>query len=177
MTGEDMEERDAEKVRCGLYLTMEPIAGTIEAGKLVFFHNHGEPGPAVHRTISYRHNKAIFSRRGIELPFDGYERTLKPLLAEGFYRVLREFSCCEKRCRMFREGTLIQLGYKEDGKPILFVPEWTYKGLVLPSKGTRVSEGDLSALESVKVVRAFRRQDLEPTEPNEVTIAGSGYLH
>lgn len=173
----DMAERDAEKVQCGLYLTTEPIEVTIEAGKLVFFHNHGEPGPAVYPVMSYRHNKAIFSRQGVELPFVGYERTLKPLLAEGFYRVQREFTCCEKRCHVFTEGTLVQLGYKAEGTPLLFVPEWTYKGLILPKTGTKVQQEDLSSLESVKVVRAFRRSDLRPATPVDVTITGSGYLH
>lgn len=172
-----MEEHDVEEVQCGLYLTMEPISESIEAGKLIYYHNHGEPGPAVYPAISWRHNKAIFSRRGVELPFVGYERTLKPLLPEGFYRVKDEFSCCEKRCRVFEEGTLVQLGYKAEGTSVLFVPEWTYKGLILPSRGTKVREEDLQMLESVKVVRAFRRRDLQPTGPTEVTLAGSGYLH
>ena len=32
---------------CGLYRTVKPI-GSIEAGRLVYFHNHGDPGPGLY---------------------------------------------------------------------------------------------------------------------------------
>ena len=51
-------------------------------------------------------------------------RYLEPLPAEGFYRVLQEFYCCEKQCRLFYSEMLVQLGFDDTATPILFVPEW-----------------------------------------------------
>ena len=62
-----------------------------------------------------------------------------------------EFTCCEKDCRTFREGELLQLGYTGNAEAILFVPEWRAEGLHLPEKGTRVDGPRLSRLQPCRV--------------------------
>ena len=41
-------------VACGLYRTSEPIEDAIEAGVLVYYHNHGDPGPGVYLPRAWR---------------------------------------------------------------------------------------------------------------------------
>lgn len=174
------ENFDAEarhrNISCGLYQLSEPLEDKLEEGRLVFFHNHGEPGPGVYPVRKWIRNKAIFAKRGFLLPYPGYEKTLKRLPPEGFYRVEEELTCCEKRCRTFEKGTLVQLGYTARSAPILFIPVWGYRGLTLPERGTRIAIDDLSRLEPVKVIRKFVTDDLE-VEPSSVQITGSKYLH
>jgi hypothetical protein len=32
---------------CGIYRTSQPLGDHVPAGQLVFFHNHGDPGPGI----------------------------------------------------------------------------------------------------------------------------------
>ena len=52
---------------CGLYRTTASI-GRVAANHLVYFHNHGNPGPGVYLPESWEHNRAKFSPQGITLP-------------------------------------------------------------------------------------------------------------
>ncbi len=151
--------RMKKEVACGLYRTTRPIDERIPADTMVYFHNHGNPGPGVYPVERWSHNKAIFMKGGVLIPQDGYEQTLKPLKPEAFYRVLDPFYCCEKHCRLFEKDTLVQLGYNGHGEAILFVPEWSFDGLQLPEKGTRVDDEKLDLIETLKVVAKF---DAEP---------------
>jgi len=66
---------------CGLYRTVAPIAG-IPAGRLVYFHNHGEPGPGFYFPESWTHNRAKFSASGTTAPPDFDARILQVMSAE-----------------------------------------------------------------------------------------------
>ena len=148
-----------KKVACGLYRTTKPIDERIPADTLVYFHNHGNPGPGVYPVERWSHNKAVFMKGGVLIPTNGYEQTLMPLKPEAFYRVIESFYCCEKHCRLFEKNTLVQLGYNGHGEAILFVPVWSFEGLHLPEKGTRVDEEKLDKIEILKVEAHF---DAEP---------------
>src|SRR5690606_29471474 len=147
---------------CGLYRTTVEIAG-VPAGRLVYFHNHGEPGPGVYLPTGWRANRAEFSATGVTLPSPDVAHTLVPLPPEGLYRVLERFSCCEKRCRDFMPELLVQLGYDGAANPILFVPEWLPEGIAIPDRGVRVDEDRLAKLG--RLVVASRAGIQAPTIP------------
>lgn len=142
---------------CGLYRTTATI-GDVPAGRLVYFHNHGDPGPGVYLPEGWHQNRARFAERGHTLPRPVAEHadSLKPLRPEGMYRVARRFHCCDQRCHEFEEELLVQLGYDGHGRAIVFVPEWNAEGFTLPTTGTGVDDGQLTNLEPLKV--AHRRQ-------------------
>jgi hypothetical protein len=130
---------------CGVYVTTSAI-GSIPAGRLVYFHNHGTPGPGVYLPSSWRGNRARFEARGHLLPTPADVSALEPLPAEGFYRVVEPFFCCDKHCRSFESDTLVQLGYDGSARPILFLPQ-IVDGLVgVPTNGTRVDLDRLAHL-------------------------------
>ena len=132
---------------CGLYRTSRDLSEAIPAGRLVFFHDHGDPGPGVYLPSGWAGNRARFHARGLTLEHAAAQAaTLEPLLAEGFYVVATAFTCCEKDCRTYVEGELVQLGYNGRAEALLFIPEWKDGGLHLPEKGTRVDGPRLSRL-------------------------------
>jgi hypothetical protein len=123
---------------CGLYRTLEAI-GSVPAGRLVYFHNHGDPGPGLYLPESWVGNKAVFARQGHLLPAPAMAEKLVPLPPEGFYRVEKSFHCCEKKCRLYEPDTLVQLGYDGAATPILFEPTWEGAQVSLPARGTRIA--------------------------------------
>ncbi|MDY0060629.1 MAG: hypothetical protein RBU45_12535 [Myxococcota bacterium] len=135
---------------CGLYRTSEPI-GSVPAGRLVYFHNHGDPGPGIYLPERWEHNRARFARRGVTLPDESLALTLEPLPAEGLYRVTADFTCCAKNCRTFGAELLVQLGYNGAGQAILFVPRFTPEGLLLPEQGTLLDGDRLGKLAALRV--------------------------
>lgn len=135
---------------CGLYRTRAAI-GSVPAGRLVYFHNHGSPGPGVYLPASWKANRARFEARGHLLPDPSAARDLEPLPAEGFYRVAEPFHCCESRCRLFEADMLVQLGYDGSGRAILFVPEIASAQLAVPATGTRVDRDRLAHLTRLRV--------------------------
>src|SRR5678815_1810646 len=94
---------------CGLYRTAREVVG-VPAGRLVYFHNHGDPGPGLYLPESWALNRARFSQRGQTLSSDADADALEALPAEGFYRVREAFHCCAKQCRRFELELLVQLG-------------------------------------------------------------------
>lgn len=136
---------------CGLYRMTQPLDRRLKAPQLVYFHNHGEPGPGIYPAVSWSRNKAVFAEQGLTVDAD-FARDLLPLPPEGFYRVRESFTCCEKNCRTFEVETLVQLGYDGAGNGILFVPTWSADGLVFPERGTRLSDDRLARLAPLKVV-------------------------
>lgn len=135
---------------CGLYRTIGKI-GHVEAGRLVYFHNHGEPGPGVYLPTEWKHNRAVFDRQGHTIDDPGLVRYLQPLPREGFYRVVDSFHCCEKQCQRFETDALLQLGYNSNAEPILFVPELVDAMLAIPAKGWKTSLEALSHLKQLAV--------------------------
>jgi hypothetical protein len=139
---------------CGLYRTVKPIplaGGTLEAGRLVYFHNHGNPGAGVYYPESWAHNRAHFAPTGATLPLDFDRDALRPLPPEGFYRVREPFHCCAKRCVSFQPEQLLQLGYNGAGRPLLFVPELREGVISTPERGTIVDDDRLDKLVALRV--------------------------
>jgi hypothetical protein len=136
---------------CGLYRTTAPVAG-IPAGRLVYFHNHGDPGPGLYLPEGWSHNRMQVSKQGrtLEHPEDDV-RLLEPLPPEGFYRVTEAFHCCEKKCRLFEPEMMLQLGYNAAGEAIAFVPELVDGMLAVPTRGSRVEPAVFDKLRQLRV--------------------------
>lgn len=130
---------------CGLYRTTTRLA-EVPAGRLVFFHNHGDPGPGIYLPREWRQNRALFEERGVMIPGGWWASTLDPLPAEGFYRVARTFHCCERRCSTFEVDQLLQLGYTAEATPLVFVPELIDAIFTLPTQGTVIDRERLGCL-------------------------------
>lgn len=141
----------SELPACGLYKTKRPLADKVPAGRLVFFHNHGEPGAGVYLPESWHLNRAQFAKGGFPIPSPEWAEDLEPLPAEGFYRVREPFHCCDKKCRLFEADSFVQLGYDGEAQALLFVPEWTEEGMAIPDSGTRIDAERLSKLSPLKV--------------------------
>jgi hypothetical protein len=135
---------------CGLYRTTGSV-GSIPAGRLVYFHNHGEPGPGLYLPASWSRNRVKLEERGTLLPSPEDVRWLEPLPPEGFYRVTETFYCCAKQCRSYAPETLVQLGYNAAGEAIVFVPELVDGMLAVPEQGSRVDHENFARLKQLKV--------------------------
>ena len=138
---------------CGLYRTSTPING-VEARKLVYFHNHGDPGPGVYLPQGWKNNQAEFSPKGQTLEDPTQAHTLVPLIKEGLYRVAHPFHCCKKKCVHFHTNQLLQLGYNAQADAILFVPFWKEASLSFPKNGTLVDDENLQNLELMGIPKA-----------------------
>jgi len=137
---------------CGLYRTTAPV-GSIPKGRLVYFHNHGEPGPGLYLPADWKANQIRLQPRGTLLPSPEDVRFLEPLPPEGFYRVATAFHCCEKLCRRFEPEQLVQLGYNAAGDAIVFVPELVDGMLAIPSSGSRIEPTNFGSLKQLKVAK------------------------
>ena len=135
---------------CGLYRTARPIAG-VDAGRLVYFHNHGDPGPGLYFPERWHHNRAQWTPNGTTVPLPLDAKALLPLPAEGFYRVVRTFVCCAKNCVEFKPEQLLQLGYTGAGKPLVFVPEFSGGAITVPERGTAIDDDALAHLVALLV--------------------------
>ena len=141
---------------CGLYRTRATI-GAIPAGKLVFFHNHGDPGPGLYLPSGWRRNRVELQDRGQTLEDPDLMRHLEPLPPEGLYRVLEPFFCCAQKCREFQPETLVELGYNAEGQAILFLPEMVEGMLAIPTSGTAIDHSSLSRLKQLRVAVSGQR--------------------
>lgn len=150
---------------CGLYRTTVEIDG-VPANHLVYFHNHGDPGPGVYLPESWQQNRARFRKQGTTLPTPDLAHSLEALPPEGLYRVLESFHCCEKLCMEFPDGQLVQLGYNGGGEPILFVPRWSDNGLQFPERGQKLSPDRLERMERLKVAREPRAEQETAPPPD-----------
>lgn len=144
---------------CGLYRTLKQIGG-IEAGRLVYFHNHGNPGPGLYFPERWNANRAVFSQNGQTVPEDFDPNTIRPLPAEGFYRVTKPFFCCEKQCTKFEPEAFLQLGYNGNGKALLFVPEYSGGTIRVPERGSLIDDDVLVNLVALKLPETEQRHDL-----------------
>ncbi len=142
---------------CGLYRTTAPI-GSIDQGRLVYFHNHGEPGPGLYLPAGWKGNRVQLAERGTLLPSPEDVRALEPLPAEGFYRVVEAFVCCAKRCRSFEAEMLVQLGYDASGQAIVFVPEMVDGMLAVPERGSGIDHEHFTRIKRLRVHAHDRKQ-------------------
>jgi hypothetical protein len=138
---------------CGLYRTTQALEGHVPAGRLVYFHNHGDPGPGIYLPSGWALNRARWHENGHTVTPE-WAATLGALPAEGLYRVRETFTCCAKRCRTYEPELLVQLGYNGEAAPLLFVPEWTEAGLAIPEMGLPIDTDRLRALAALTVVEA-----------------------
>jgi hypothetical protein len=138
---------------CGLYRTTRALEA-IPAGRLVYFHNHGTPGPGVYLPASWSFNRASWQTHGTTLKELAWADSLVALPPEGLYAVREPFLCCARACVQFHGGQLVQLGYDGEATAILFVPEWTRSGLGFPEQGTRLDESRLPLLSQLRVSHA-----------------------
>ncbi|MEZ4389892.1 MAG: hypothetical protein R3A48_02260 [Polyangiales bacterium] len=134
---------------CGLYRTTTRLA-EVPSGRLVYFHNHGDPGAGIYLPSSWRQNRARFEDRGILIPGDWWAATLDPLPAEGFYRVTRAFHCCEKQCATFEVDQLLQVGYTAEATPLVFVLRVVDGVLEVPEEGTIIDRARLGCMAPLK---------------------------
>jgi hypothetical protein len=132
-----------------VYRTIKKI-GEIDAGRLVYFHNHGDPGPGLYPPEGWAHNRARFSQKGMTVPADFDPRALKALPAEGYYRVKTAFHCCDKQCMKFEPDALIQLGYNGNGKALVFIPELANGVISVPERGTFVEDAAFQNIVQLK---------------------------
>ena len=135
---------------CGLYRTVTAIAG-IDAGRLVYFHNHGNPGPGLYLPEGWNQNRARFAQNGTTVPPDFDPKALRALPPEGFYRVTGAFYCCAKQCTKFEPDAFVQLGYNGAGRALVFVPELHAHGISIPERGTLVDDAVLSNLSLLRL--------------------------
>ena len=135
---------------CGLYRTVAPIAG-VEAGRLVYFHNHGNPGPGVYFPERWTHNRAHFSPSGVTVGTSFDTRALQPLPPEGFYRVAKPFYCCAKQCTRFETDAFVQVGYNGAGRALVFIPELAQGVIAVPERGTLIDDDALANLVALQV--------------------------
>jgi len=135
---------------CGVYLTTAAV-GTVPEGRLVYFHNHGEPGPGIYLPSGWDGNRARFEGRGHLLPTLDDVRHLEKLPREGFYRVAERFHCCAKECRQFEPESLVQLGYDGSGQALVFTPQWIKGQLAIPDRGTRIDRDRISHMSALRV--------------------------
>ena len=134
---------------CGLYRSTVRL-GEIPAGRLVYFHNHGDPSPGVYLPTAWRQNRAIFSTTGTPIPGGWWAATLDALAPEGFYRVRETFFCCEKRCHAFEADQLVQLGYTAEAEPLVFTPEIIDGVFIIPDQGTKIDRTRVAKLHPLK---------------------------
>ena len=143
---------------CGLYRTRTTV-GEIPAGRLVFFHNHGNPGPGVYLPSGWKNNRVQLQPQGTTVDDPQLIAQLEPLPPEGFYRVTEAFYCCEKQCRRFEAELLVQLGYNGEGHGILFVPELVDGMLAVPQSGALIDSARFSKLKLLTVKVVSREQN------------------
>ncbi|MCA9580602.1 MAG: hypothetical protein KC416_02330 [Myxococcales bacterium] len=143
---------------CGLFRTTHDVAG-VPARRLVYFHNHGDPGPGIYLPVGWELNTAVFDSRGHTLTDPAQMDRLSALPKEGFYRVAETFHCCDKRCQEFAADLLVQLGYNAAGEAIVFRPVWTKKGLAIPEQGAKTDVARLSSLAPLVVPKESLASD------------------
>lgn len=135
---------------CGLYRTTVRL-GPVPAGRLVSFHNHGDPGPGLFLPTRWAAGRARFEGEGVLMDAPWWASTLDPLPFEGLYRVREAFHCCEKRCALFEPDLLVLLSFTPDAQPTLTVPEWSDHGLDLSVTGRLIDRSRIAKLSPLRV--------------------------
>jgi hypothetical protein len=158
---------DPQLPPCGLYKTTRAI-DNVPAERLVYFHNHGNPGPGIYLPAGWKQNRAHFHSGGTTLPSAADAAALTPLAAEGLYAVREPFHCCAKRCVAYAPGMLVQLGYQGTGQALLFVPRWIDGTFTLLERGNAVDADVISKLQRLTVPDERAGAADASAEPGEV---------
>ena len=160
---------DPQLPPCGIYKTTRAI-GDVPAERLVYFHNHGNPGPGVYLPAGWKQNRAHFHSGGTTLPNPADASALMPLAPEGLYVVGEPFHCCAKQCVAYTPGMLVQLGYQGSGQALLFLPRWVDGTFTLPERGNAVDAAVLTK------VRRLTVPD-ERADGSEISLEPGDVLH
>ena len=160
---------DAKLPPCGLYKTIRAI-GSVPEGRLVYFHNHGNPGPGVYLPAGWKQNRAHFQAAGTTLPDHTDASALEPVAPEGLYVVREAFHCCAKQCVAYAPGMLVQLGYQGTAQALLFIPRWVDGSFTLPEQGNAVDTAVMAKLQRLDVPDAH-------AEAHAARVDGGEVLH
>lgn len=141
---------------CGLYRTTVRL-GPIAAGRLVSFHNHGEPGPGLFLPVEWVNHRARFGSEGLLIEAEWWTSTLDPLPFEGLYRVREAFHCCDNRCVRFEPELVVLLSFTPEAQAVLVVPEWTDHGIDLSTPARVIDRAGLDKLAPLRVAERTPR--------------------
>lgn len=136
----------------GLYRTTQPMPGhedSFPAGALVYVgQSQNGGGTFVVRPLENRRNRWFWRDPTTPLRSTTWARTLKALPSEGFY-TLPETIELEGGGRWVKNA-LVQLGYDQSGRGIVFVGEWREDGqenaLYFSDRGLLVQDDFLARL-------------------------------
>lgn len=149
---------------CGLYRTTKALPGheeKIQAGTLVYFHNHSESGlPQVLAADHNVMNRWHFHGPGVEFRGLSWADSLEKMPFEGFYTLRREHAFDGGS---WPKGALVQLGYTRTADPILFIAQVRSKldenDLFFSDRGVGITRAQLSMLEPVTVFQESQPDD------------------
>lgn len=137
-------DKDQGLPPCGLYKTTGPIQideSRIKEGLLVSFHNHSDQGPPIILLPEKNvHNRWTFQNRGYLIKDKSLMHSLKPLKAEGLYRVRESFQ--PNNTQLVSKNALVQLGYTAKAEPIIFLPQPVSEenAFSFPAKGLKIPD-------------------------------------
>ncbi|MEM1031678.1 MAG: hypothetical protein AAF928_03740 [Myxococcota bacterium] len=140
-----------KKPEPGLYRTTQPYPGKEDdfpAGVLVYIGTPESGMPFVVRPGANRNNRWFWGEPTTPLRALGWTESLKKLPPEGFYTLPEELSF--DGGGRWLKNAVVQLGYNEEGKGIIFVGE-QHEGedrnvLVFSDRGRLVDDGLLGRL-------------------------------
>jgi hypothetical protein len=111
---------------CGFYQTTLAL-GSIGIGQLVYFHNHGDPGPGIYLPLSWQHNRVQWNTAGHTIPDEAFAASLKCLEPEGLFVVKTAFYCCEKSANTFTRINWCRWVTTAKPKASFLCPSWALK--------------------------------------------------
>ncbi|HMU37540.1 MAG TPA: hypothetical protein PKE31_00870 [Pseudomonadota bacterium] len=138
----------------GLYRTTQPMPGNdalFPANALVFIGQPKNGGVKfIVRPSNNRRNRWFWAEptTPLKATHAAWARSLKPLPAEGFYTLPETLNL--DGGGKWLKGAIVQLGYNEEGKGIVFVGEWQEDGdsnsLFFSERGILIDDRLLSKL-------------------------------
>ncbi|MCC6624933.1 MAG: hypothetical protein IT385_27045 [Deltaproteobacteria bacterium] len=113
-----------DSIPAGLYRTTTPLPDheeAVPAGALVFVGQRADGRRFVVRPGSNRKNRWFWAEPTLPLPASGWMWTLYALPREGFYTLPETIEL--DRGGRWLKGAIVQLGYNEAGRGIVFIAE------------------------------------------------------
>jgi len=160
----------ADFISSGLYRTTLPMPGNedaIPAGVLVFVGERGDGARFIVRPGSNRRNRWFWNDPTLPLLTTSYMWTLRRLPQEGFYTLPEPIELTAGG--RWLKNAIVQLGYNEAGRGILFVGEdregETRNVLAFSSRGRIIDDGLLDRLLWAPIL-PVSIPDIDPDEAN-----------
>jgi len=158
-----LSKQDFHVPNCGLYKTTRELSGPqpVSANVLVMFHNHSDAGPPVLQLTAHNAHNVWHFGAAIEVTAESFLRSMKPLKAEGFYRLREHFHPDDKN--IIAPNQLVQLGYNQQGDAIIFFPQRSAEtnALLFPQTGMKIPDEIYELLEPLDL-----RGPYEPQTPH-----------